>query len=381
MHLTLLIPDLIPPPGFIAEPDLPALPGLQALLAQGTIKRQPGRFLEEACLHELGLKYIASNPVAALSLLADGGQPGDDMWLRADPVHLHISRDNVQLMDSHVIEPTLDEAHAIATTLNHHLATGETTRELVIEVRDAARWYLKIPHTEMPETTALWRASGANVFDHLPENTVGNINWRSLQNELQMLLHDHPVNLARLERNTLPINGIWFWGGGTFRTHAPVVKAANTSHLLQIRNARNMIMPPTVRGPAQAEYPYRLMLAKLALARGLAINNKLPVSALPINFAQMPLASTHNFVVLHQPTRALRANQRHEWMTAVSAIDTDWLQPLKAALIDRTIESLTLLLPNEAATLRVHVVQPQPWEFWKILKPMVAKKPLAKYVL
>jgi len=26
-------------------------------------------------------------------------------------------------------------------------------------------------------------------------------------------------------------------------------------------------------------------------------------------------------------------------------------------------------------------VQPQPWEFWKILKPMVAKKPLAKYVL
>lgn len=377
MHLTLLISDLIPPPAFIARPDLPALPGLQGLLAQGAIKRQPGRFLEEACLHELGLKFIASNPVAALSLLADGGQPGEDMWLRADPVHLHISRDNVQLMDSHVLEPTLEEAQSIVETLNQHLAADG----LVIEARDAARWYVKIPHTEMPETTPLWRASGANVFDHLPANTDGKINWRSLQNELQMLLHDHPVNAARLERNELPINGIWFWGGGTFRTHAPDVKPANTGHMLQIRNNRNLLSPPAVKGPAKAEHPYKLMLAKLALARGLAINNKLAVSALPTSFAQMPLASTHNFVVLHQPTRALRANQRHEWMIAVQAIDTDWLMPLKSALMDRTIESLTLMLPNEAATLRVNIVQPQPWEFWKIIKPIVAKRPLAHYVL
>ena len=377
MHLTLLIPDLIPPPAFIARPDLPALPGLQALLAQGTVKRQPGRFLEEACLHELGLKFIASNPVAALSLLADGGQPGEDMWLRADPVHLHISRDNVQLMDSHVLEPTLEEAQSIVETLNRHLATDG----LVIDVRDAARWYVKIPHAEMPETTPLWLASGANVFDHLPGNTDGKINWRSLQNELQMLLHEHPVNAARLARNELPINGIWFWGGGTFRTHAPDVTPANTGHMLQIRNNRNLLSPPAVKGPAKSEHPYKLMLAKLALARGLAINNKLAVSALPASFAQMPLASTHNFVVLHQPTRALRANQRHEWMMTVQAIDTDWLLPLKSALMDRTIESLTLMLPNEAATLRVNVVQPQPWEFWKIIKPMVAKKPIAHYVL
>ena len=378
MHLTLLTADLIPPPTFIARPDFPALPGLQSLLAQGTIQRQPGRFLEEACLHELGLKFISSNPIAALTLLADGGTPGDDMWLRADPVHLHISRDNVQLVDSHVLAPTLAEAAAIVESLNKHM----TADGLTIEARDAARWYLKIPHEEMPKTTPLWQANGANVYDHLPldGDGGGKINWRRLQNELQMLLHDHPVNITRQEQNLLPINGLWFWGGGTFRSNAPDVKPANTAHMLQIRNRKNLITKAAVKGPAKAEYPYKLMFATLALARGLAINSKLAVSTLPASFAAMPLASTHNLVVLHQPTKALRANQRHDWFTTAQAIDTDWLQPLKAALLDRTIESLTLILPNESATLRVNVVPPQPWEFWKMLKPLVVKKSLADYV-
>ena len=376
MHLTLLIPDLIPPPTFIARQDLPAMPNLQTLLAMGDIKRQPGRFLEESCLHELGLKFIASNPVAALTLLADGGTPGDDMWLRADPVHLHISRDNVQLMDSHVIEPTMDEAQAIVETLNRHLSNDG----LVIEARDAARWYLKIPHAEIPDTTPLWKANGTNVFDHLPANGEGKINWRSLQNELQMVLHDHPVNIARQEQNQLPINGLWFWGGGSFRVAEPTAKPANTAHMLAIRNNKNLLLTPTVKGPAKPEYPYKLLLAKLALARGLAVRNKLAISALPAGYGLMPIASTHNIVVLHQPTKAIRAGQRHDWMIAAQAIDTDWLQPIRAAIVDRTIESFTLILPNESVSFRVNVVGPQPWDFWKILKPLVVKKKLADYV-
>jgi hypothetical protein len=33
-------------------------------------------------------------------------------------------------------------------------------------------------------------------------------------NEIQMLLHEHPVNVAREERGEPPLNGIWLWGGG-----------------------------------------------------------------------------------------------------------------------------------------------------------------------
>ena len=35
-----------------------------------------------------------------------------------------------------------------------------------------------------------------------------------LLNEIQMFMHQHPVNQQRIQRGTLPINSLWFWGGG-----------------------------------------------------------------------------------------------------------------------------------------------------------------------
>jgi hypothetical protein len=357
MHFTLIVSDLIPPPTFIAAQDLPPMPGLQSLLTRGEVKKSAGRFLEEACLNELGLVFVASNPVASLTLLADGGTPEYDTWIRADPVHLHVSRDNVQLLDSHVLAPTQDEADAIVATLNNHLANDQLT----IEARDAARWYMHIPESETPETTPLWRANGANVFDHLPEDSNGKINWRRLQNELQMLLHDHPVNTAREARGELAINGIWFWGAGAFRGNA-APSGPNKAHMLGVVNKNNILTPPRVSPGPKKKNPHELVLAKLALVRGLALNAKLPLISLPTNLNAFPIQSLNTLVVLHSATRALRANQRHEWMTEVSALDTNWFVPLKAALDDGTISSLTLILPSEAATLRTDIVPPSQWD-------------------
>lgn len=357
MHFTLIASDLIPPPTFIAAQDLPPMPGLQSLLARGEVKKSAGKFLEEACLNELGLVFVASNPVAALTLLADGGTPEHDTWLRADPVHLHVSRDNVQLLDSHVLKPTQDEADAIVAALNKHLANDG----LMIEARDAARWYMRIPEAETPVTTPLWRANGANVFDHLPEDSAGNINWRRLQNELQMLLHDHPVNAAREARGELKINGIWFWGAGAFRNNAAPV-GPNKAHMLGVVNRNNILTPPSVRPGPKKKNPHELVLAKLALVRGLALNAKLPLITLPSSLNEFPIQSLNTLVVLHSATKALRANQRHDWMNEVAALDTYWFTPLKTALDDGSISSLTLILPNEAATLRTDIVPPSQWD-------------------
>jgi hypothetical protein len=368
MHFTLIASDLIPPPTFIAAPDLPPMPGLQSLLARGEVKKSAGKFLEEACLSELGLVFVASNPVAALTLLADGGTPEHDTWLRADPVHLHVSRDNVQLLDSHVLKPTQEEADAIVKTLNAHLASDGLT----IEAHDAARWYICIPEAETPVTTPLWRANGANVFDHLPEDTVGNINWRRLQNELQMLLHDHPVNAAREARGELAINGIWFWGAGAFRSNAAPV-GPNKAHMLGVVNKNNILTPPRVSPGPKKKNPHELVLAKLALVRGLALNAKLPLISLPANLNSFPIQSLNTLVVLHSATKALRANQRHEWMTEVAALDSNWFVPIKAALDEGMISSLTLILPNEMATLRTEIVPPSQWDVRAQVSQLLAK--------
>ena len=37
--------------------------------------------------------------------------------------------------------------------------------------------------------------------------------WRKLLNEIQMIWHEHPVNLARTARGLPPINSLWLYGG------------------------------------------------------------------------------------------------------------------------------------------------------------------------
>ena len=322
MHLTLTAPDLLPPAQFIAPQDLPTLPALEALLARARITRTAGRAHEVAVLNNFGLTQSA--PIAALTALADTAKHGVDTWVRADPVHLAVSRDNVQLMDSHVLEPTLQEAHAIVATLNAHLKQDGLT----LVVNDAARWVMQIDAADAPATTPLWAVTGGSLFDHLP-HAAGKINWRALQNELQMLLHDHPVNLAREANGARAINGIWFWGAGSL----------------------NGVVAKT---------QYRKLAGRLALARGLAMHAGILLVPLPTTFADLTSDFDHTLVVLHTPTRELRANRRGEYVEACLRLDRDWFNPALAALATGKIAKLTLQLANEACTLEATIMPRRP---------------------
>jgi len=67
------------------------------------------------------------------------------------------------------------------------------------------------------------QATGRNIDTWLPSGPSAR-GWRRLANELQMLWHQHPVNLAR-QQNGLPvINGLWFEG----RTVAPGARPFDT---------------------------------------------------------------------------------------------------------------------------------------------------------
>jgi hypothetical protein len=51
------------------------------------------------------------------------------------------------------------------------------------------------------------------VHDSMPAGRDG-ARIRSLMNEIQMLLHEHPVNRRRERARQLPVNGWWLWGFG-----------------------------------------------------------------------------------------------------------------------------------------------------------------------
>jgi len=46
------------------------------------------------------------------------------------------------------------------------------------------------------------------------EQSRNNLRWYKLLNEMQMFLHQHEVNQQRARSGLLPVNSLWFWGGG-----------------------------------------------------------------------------------------------------------------------------------------------------------------------
>ena len=60
--------------------------------------------------------------------------------------------------------------------------------------------------------------SAESAAGRLPDEFMptgdGAATFHRLQSELQMLLHDHPVNRRRRERGMPAVNTLWLWGGG-----------------------------------------------------------------------------------------------------------------------------------------------------------------------
>src|SRR5574340_1660275 len=106
MNCHLLTPALFPPPqwfdaGLLRDIRLPAL---ETLLARGRQTPLPPGGMEAWLCRAFGVEQQLDWPVAAITLLADGGDPGDEFWLLADPVHLQLQRDRMVLVDSDHLE-------------------------------------------------------------------------------------------------------------------------------------------------------------------------------------------------------------------------------------------------------------------------------------
>lgn len=173
---------------------------------------------------------------------ADGGH-----WLNADPVHLRFQQEHLILADSgsfavladsgsFAVAP--DEAAALAAAVNEHLAGRGR-----VHVTAPERWYLQLAGLAAPPlSTVAGRRIESLLATALPTPEL-----RRLHNELQMLLHGHPLNQRREQAGQLPINGPWLWGDGAL--------------------------------PAPAAGGYATLYGDNALARGLAAASGVPALA------------------------------------------------------------------------------------------------------
>jgi hypothetical protein len=152
-------------------------------------------------------------PLAAIRIDALGVDPGDDYWLAADPVTFVAGRADVRLAGP-VTDLAADEAAAIVATLNAHFA-GDG---LAFVVAAPAAWFARSRAQPELATSPLDAAMHRPLRECLPRGADAP-RWRRWQDEIQMLPHEHPVNLARERRGLVSANG-----SGSRRRLAPALR-------------------------------------------------------------------------------------------------------------------------------------------------------------
>lgn len=150
-------------------------------------------------------------PAGALTRELAAGDAGDALWLCADPAWVEPDLTGARLLACGHIGLSVADAEALAEPLAPLLQEQGMT--LLLTSPD--RWHLRLPPgTAVPSFPAPEQALGENLLQHLPQGPEGR-RWRILQNEIQVLLHQHPLNARRRAAGQPPINSLWLWGPGT----------------------------------------------------------------------------------------------------------------------------------------------------------------------
>ena len=332
MPLDVVVPALLAPPESPDPLRSLRLPALERWLARAPAARRPETSLTALLASAYGLDHPP--PVAAVALLAEAGaQPGE--WLRADPVHVSVGHDAITLHHAAVLEPTREEATALAAALQSLFAAdGFEFRAIAPE-----RWYVRIPEGERPRTTPLETALARNVFGLLPRGS-GRVNWAGAITEAQMLLTTHAVNEAREAQRRPAINGVWFWGEGA--------------------------LPRSVAKPYAIVYaadPFARGLATLSGARAVA-DTPTPASLDAVREGESVL------VVLDGPARALQRGDPEGWLAAARALDEAWFVNLSDAV--ERFGAVRIILPTHRDTLVAQVTGATRWRWFRRGKPLAS---------
>lgn len=291
-----------------------AEPLLRQLLAQGRAEAVELPF-EPSLVQDFG---VASDAFAALSWLGEGHDPGAACWMYADPVHFALQRDYFALAYPAPLPLSAEEGAALLTDLNRHFMQ----EGLCFHAASSGQWYLQTERQAEMQTSLLNQAAGYDVREFQPQGPDAGY-WKRIMNEMQMLLHEHPLNQAREARGELAVNSVWLSGQGRL-PEKPQQRA------------------------------YAAVYARQSVARGLGALSGATVHDLPTLGAY--LASPADGVLLV--------------LDAAQADCTEWLQALRSALRAGKLHQLTLSLVLRERTLVARLKPLDAWKLWRRPKPL-----------
>ena len=325
----LVIPDLFLPPDIAVEAlQGQHLPYLQKLLGRGTHQHLDYAVPEVMLCELFGVEPADEAPVAPISAAFDG--LGAGCWMRADPVHLFFERDRIMLGE---VEPAMEEAAALCASLNDHFAG----QGVVFFAPHPRRWYLKLESFPDIHTIPLSQAITSDMRSNLPHGADATY-WHGVLNEVQMLLHAHPVNEARESRRLPPINSLWFWGSGCSTDAKP-------------------------------EPGFDAVCADDTLPEMLAAVARIPFRKLPLQWSDEQI-DARQLLVLTGIRTALRQGDITVWRSAMQDLEQGYARPLWQALRSGRVQQLRLDATGSDRRLHVVLTRGDAWSFWRSVPPI-----------
>jgi len=333
-NVHLVVCDLFLPADFAAEvcADL-RLPALEKMLARvastGSARTDvSGLPLENHLCELFSVPCQPDAPVAPVSAVFDG--LGEGCWLRADPVHLRLQRDQLVLLPE--VEVDANEARQLCTAMNEYFAG----QGLEFFAPHPQRWYVRLDQLPDIETVPLSQAAGRNVRGLLPGGAEA-ARWHRIFNEIQMLLFAHPVNEARAARGELPVNSLWLWGSGCM---------AN--------------MP---------QKTYDRVSSDEVLAEMFAAAAGIPFAGWPAQWCAEK-NSGRQLLVWTGLRSALRRGDLDAWRAALREFETGYAQPLWRALRAGKISRLQMDILGGDRVRRLLLTRADAWAFWRRARPL-----------
>ncbi|MEO8305289.1 MAG: hypothetical protein ABI724_14310 [Betaproteobacteria bacterium] len=313
MQLVLVLPDLF------AERDAAAPPvratALARLLALASEPERDADGPDAALASLYGIERQTDWPTAALEVASLGIDPAGAYWLAADPVTLDVGRDDA-LFAGMADGLARADADALTATLNAHFRDDGLT---FIAPRPDAM-FARVAMPPRLRTHPLAISSDSALRSRLPEGLDANI-WRRWQSEIQMLLHDHPVNVKRVRAGRPPANTVWFSGGGT--------------------------LPPRPTGKRSIR-----TYAHTGLAVALASHAGSPAQPVPASLTDAIDGAVDAALVVVALSPGL----------APDAIEASWAAPSWRALASGRIGRVTLIADNAGDAVTWRVDRPPLWK-------------------
>lgn len=295
--------------------------------------------------------------VAAAASRVTAEDAKDRMAWIATPVHLVAGLSSVHLDARGLLQVELEVRRDLAADFNK--VFGESGFRL--EALPSAGFLMSGPRIADADIVDPARVLGASINGVLPEASNAPT-LRRLVAEIEMWLHDHPVNLARQRRGRLPITALWLWGGGIAREGVALdleqlhTDTMDTVPASVVRGAALEATGIPVPGAAFGADPFLHGLWRLSgtIAR-----------ALPRTFEEVLGYSGRRAVFALELSQAFEENRSWSLRDALMDVDRRWISSALEALRKRDIGRVTVVANDRLLSLGSR----DPWKLWRMPRP------------